>query len=158
MTTPRQATARLGELHVDYCPVLDQLKAATPDNVDTIVAEEQRLAEQIWKLGYIAFGSALGATLHMLKHDYDEVEEIHDVDWLNDAHRLALIGCCVRSRRLGNYLKESRAEQAPDKMLRAGMLYEKLVADRGKPQKHGDKARLYREIAEEIRCRENTVK
>ena len=60
MTTPRQAIARLGKFHVDYCPLLDQLEAATPDNVDTIVAEEQRLAEQIWTLGYMAFGTALG--------------------------------------------------------------------------------------------------
>lgn len=107
MTTPRQATARCSELYVDYCPLLDQLVAATPDNVDTIVAEEQRLAKKIWTLGYIAFGLNRGATLEMLKHDYDEVEEIHNVDWLNEAHRKALIGCCVRSKRLKKLLDES---------------------------------------------------
>ncbi len=176
MTTPKQAVAELANLHKTYCPLLDDLmKAAlllplspTPrvpwwssvglstDTKDPTILEEQRQAVQIWWLGQIAWGDVAGDQLMMMKADPDELQEIADIlqhRRLDDAHRAALIGCCVRSQRLHKYLAKSKSEREPGVMRRAAKLHAKLVAERG-----GDSAELKKLVAKEIGCRVNTLR
>ena len=116
--TPRQAFDKLGLLHIDYCPLLDQLANAwqAPDTVGPIIDDEVRRGEEIGSLGMIAFGTGTGATLVMMKPDPGEIEEIALVPLLSedhplwDEHRISLIACCVRSKRLGDLLKKGPIE------------------------------------------------
>lgn len=157
MTSQKQAVDQLGKLYSEYCPLLDQLMAATRDHVASLVAEEQNKAKRIWELGVIAFG-ARGRTLEMLKPDDDEIKEISNVQPLNEEHRVALIGCCVRSKRLRKMLEERKPERAPDVMLRAAAKFWERDDELGRPLERGEAAHLYEAVGKEIGCPANTVK
>lgn len=146
MTTQRQAIGQLSRLYVEYAPLLDRLISATPNNFQAAVREEQRIAPLIWELGKTAFGPAKGANLEILKHDVSECSEILEVEPFNEEHRVSLIGCCVRSKRLGQYLREAKSTQEPDKMKRAAEEFSRLVATLNRPLRRGEQAKLCRKI------------
>lgn len=134
MTTKSQAVDQLAQLHNSYCPLLDELIAmaesepiTTPapdfawyssvalstDTTNSVILEEQQQAEEIWTLGKIAWGARVGVQLKFMKAVKDDLREIEDIlkhRRLDDAHRAALIGCCVRSQRLSNFLAESKVQ------------------------------------------------
>ena len=181
MTTGRQAVDELARLHRAYCPLLDALLAMarsapeiTPapgfawwssvdlstDTTDRTILEEQRQAERIWTLGKIAWGEAASARLMMMKAGPDELRVVEKVlKWrrLDDAHRAALIGCCVRSQRLSEYLAESKVQNEPDKGRRCLVRWIAMEAELGPPPPRG-KAKRIREIAVLERCDEDTAK
>lgn len=155
----RQALDVLARLHGEYCQILDVLIAATPANVSGVVDKEKQVAEQIWKLAPVAFGPAAGAKLYMLKPiKANEAVEINGVKPLNEKHRLALLGCCVRSRRLGKLLQETKQRANLGAISeQARKLWRELEAEQGPALPRG-KARRYLEIANRLRCPFDSVK
>ena len=116
--TPAKAAQKLAELYLSYSPLLDALRDATADNVAEIVFEEQRQAEEIWTLGPVAFGKVKGSLLKILKPKDRELLDIADFmtgqrRWLSEPHRVALIGCCVRSLRLRECLDGFEEKNKP---------------------------------------------
>ena len=152
MTSPKQAEAQLARLFMQYCPLLDALRDS-----DAKVETEQRLGEQIWALAGIAWGPKAEARLKYLKPEPTEYVEIADLllekRYKSEAHRTALIGCCVRSQRLSTMLDNMKAEREPDLMKRVAKRHAELVAERG-----GDSPKLRREVAEEMGCPLDTVR
>jgi hypothetical protein len=121
MTSARQALHTVSDLHVEYCPILDKLLSATGDNVDEVVANEQRLGERIWDEGKKAFGKIDGNRLHMFNPFSEEEKQFLDQlysqrVWLSDEHWRAAQGCFVRSARLGRYIDEAEGETTPPEM------------------------------------------
>lgn len=176
MTTRKQAVDQLAALYKTYCPLLDKLVAAVlADNTpapmigiacsstvglptattDTLVREEQRQAHEIIKWAEIAWGEAAGATLYMLQGTPEELRDIAELleFRMDGALRGALIGCCVRSRRLGVYLRNSPLEPVRDMMKRIARRYREEIAANG-----ANSAQLKKDLAEEFNCGIGTVR
>lgn len=103
--------ARLVELFEVYCPLLDSLLTATPDNVAGLVKKEKGLARRIWMTAGSAYGRIGRGKLQFLEPKPDEYAKILpwliSEQWLSEAHRLSVLCCCVRSYRLARMIEQA---------------------------------------------------
>ena len=174
MTTRKQAVAALARLHGTYCPLEDKLVAAaeaanTPApmvgiactstvglptaTTDNVILAEQGQKESILVYAEIAWGPAAKADLDILHPAREELTEIAPILGLrlDGPLQAALIGCHVRGRRLGRYLRESPPEPVHDMMHKLAARYLALAAV------EGGSPGLKRRVAEEFGTSLNTL-
>ena len=176
MTTRKQAVTALARLHGTYCPLEDKLVAAalaanTPapmvgiactstvglptDTEDSVILDEQGQKESILFYAEIAWGPAAMADLDILHPVPEELTEIDPILGLrlDGPLQAALIGCHVRGRRLGRYLRNSPLEPVHDMMKKIVLRHREEKAARG-----GDSAQLKKDLSEEFNCSVGTVR